>query len=113
MITRMFAFTLVVLSVLPFTAPFDVTCSAPVASIFGHVIHWQPAKRNESLDMDPSALTVPPLVSVQPGVQLIDLDLGSELFTDVRVPAPASCRFWRTRIPPFGPRSSRSLALRL
>ena len=113
MINRLFAFSLVVLSVLPFTAPFDVTCSAPIASVFGRVIHWQPATQNESLDMDPSALTVPPLVSVQSPVQMVDVDLGGESPIDIRVDVPVSYLFWRTRIPPLGSPVGRPLALRV
>ena len=112
MIKRLFALSLVVLGASPFTAPFDVTGMAPSASLSGGVIHVQPAKRNESLDMDPSALTVPPLVSVQSPVQM-DTDLGSESPTEVRVGASMFCLFWRTRIPPLGPSASRPLALRL
>ena len=104
---------LVVLSVLPFTAPFDVVSSAPVASIFGRVTHWQPAKRNESLDMDPSALTVPPLVSVQSPAQMVDCDFDSVAPTEVHVARSLAGLFWRTRIPPLGPPASRPLALRL
>ena len=113
MINRLFALSLVVLSVLPFTAPFDVTCSAPIASAFGRVIHWQPAQRSESLEMDPSALTVPPLISVQSPVHMVDLDLGSESLPDIRVATSVSYLFWRTRIPPLDPSPGRPLALRV
>ena len=113
MIKRLFALSLVVLGASPFTAPFDVTGMAPIASLSGGVIHVQPAKRNESLDMDPSALTVPPLVSVQSPAQTLDTDLGSESPAEVRVGASMFCLFWRTRIPPLGLSARRPLALRL
>ena len=113
MINRLIALSLVVLSVLPFTAPFNVTCAAPVASVLSRGFHWQPAKPHESLEMDPSALAVPPLVSVQSPAQMVDLDLGSESPTDFRVDVPVSCLFWRTRIPPLGPSAGRPIALRL
>lgn len=113
MINRLLAFGLVVLSVLPFTAPFDVTSASPIASFVGRAVHWQPAKQSESLEMDPSALTVPPLVSVQSPAQMADLDFGTVSSAEVHVAASVAGLFWRTRIPPLGPPVSRPLALRL
>jgi len=70
---RLLAFSLLVLSALPFTAPFDVIGFQPIAGVLS--AHWQTSTGTCAPDVDPSALTVPPLHRVQ-----LPADAGSADF---------------------------------
>jgi hypothetical protein len=111
---RFLAFTLVVLSALPFTAPFNVIGLQPIhGAPAGLTVHWQTATGAETPDIDPSALTVPPLVSAQSWVHTGNVALATEQPAVFVFVAAAPHARVSPGIRPPDPPSSRPLALRL
>ena len=109
---RLIAFTLVVLSALPFTAPFDAVGLQPISG--GPVgLTVQSATGIGTPDIDPSALTVPPLVNAQTWVHTGGAVLAAEQPEVFVFVAAVPCACVSARIRPPDPPSSRPLALRL